>query len=124
MPLHWIIDSKERLVTLSAEGDITRVEIEACIAVMTGAGTLSYRKLFDGTRGNTAMTSQDILTVGVRLRALHAESKMPGALALVLSPDKSELVSRMLGILAVADRPMRVFSDIEPARRWIGSLPK
>ena len=124
MPLHWTIDSKERLVTAIAEGAVTRGEVEDYIAAMNGAGTLSYRKFFDCSRGDTAMTPEDMLAIGVQLRARHANTATLGPLAIVVPSAKSELVSRVLGILAAANRPMRVFSETEPARRWIDSLPK
>lgn len=124
MPLHWTVDSKERLVIAIAEGAVTRVEVENYLTVMNGAGTLSYRKLFDCSRSDTVMTAEDMLAIGVQIRARHAVVGTLGPLAIVVPPDKSELISRVLGILAAADRPMRVFSETEPARRWIESLPK
>lgn len=124
MPLHWTVDSKERLVIATAEGAVTRADVENYITVMNGAGTLSYRKLFDCSRGDTAMTAGDMLAIGVQIRARHAVAGTLGPLAIVVPPDKSELISRVLGILAAADRPMRVFFETEPARRWIESLPK
>lgn len=123
MPLHWTVDSKERLVITIAEGHVTRQDVEAYIRAMNGAGTQPYRKLFDGSRGETDMTPEDLLAIGVRLRERHAVATL-GPLAIVIPPDKADLVSRVLGILAAADRPMRVFSDVEPARRWIDSLPR
>ncbi len=124
MPLHWTVDSKERLVIATAEGVVTRAEVENYLEVMAGAGSLSYRKLFDCSRGDTAMTAEDMLAIGVNIRTRHAAAGTLGPLAIVVPPEQSELVSRVLGILATADRPMRIFSDAEPARRWIESLPK
>jgi len=124
MTLHWTLDSKERLVIAIAEGDVTRAEVENYLAVMNGAGTLSYRKLFDCSHGETRMTSEDMLAIGVQIRARHAAGVRLGALAIVVPPDKTELVSRVLGILASVDRPMRVFAELGPARRWIESLPE
>lgn len=124
MPLHWTVNSKERLVIAIAEGDVTRADVDDYITAMNGAGTLGYRKLFDASRGDTEMTSEDMLAIGVRLRERHATGGKQGALAVVVPPGKAALVSRVLGILAIADRPMRVFSESEPARRWIESLPK
>ncbi len=37
--------------------------------------------------------------------------------------DRVERVERLLGILATADRPMRLFQDLEKARSWIEALP-
>lgn len=124
MPLHWIVDSKERLVIVTAEGAVTGAELEEYIAAMNGAGTMSYRKLYDGSRGNTDLTEEELLAIGVQLRARHTTGDRPGPLALALVPDQFEQVSRVLGILAAADRPMRVFTAIAPARHWIERLPK
>ncbi len=124
MPLYWTVDSKDRLVTTVADGLVTRAEVENYIDTMNGAGTQSYRKLFDGSRGETEMTAEDMLAIGVMIRARHAGGGEHGALAIVIPADKADLVSRVLGILATANRPMRIFSAIEPARRWIESLPK
>jgi hypothetical protein len=71
------------------------------------------------------MTSEDMLALGVQIRGWQAAGcGKPGPLAVVVPADKAELVSRVLGILATADRPMRIFSDAEPARRWIAGQPK
>lgn len=45
-----------------------------------------------------------------------------GAFAIVLLHDQAELVARMLGVLASADRPLRLFTSPTPARRWLESL--
>jgi hypothetical protein len=45
-----------------------------------------------------------------------------GPLAVVVPEDKFDLIARVLGALAAADRPMRLFTDLRPARRWIDSL--
>lgn len=85
---------------------------------MAGSGAMSYRKLFDGTDGDTSMTPDDLLQVGVRMRDFHALGPM-GPLAVVVPAEKGEVVARVLGILAAADRPMRVFQSVRPALRWL-----
>ena len=52
---------------------------------------------------------------------LHVERKDYGPLAVVLSEDQCTQMSRVLGILAAAKRPMRVFSDVDKARKWLDS---
>lgn len=123
MPLHWTIDSKDRLVVAAAEGEVTREEVQTYIDALVGAKALAYRKLFDASRGETSMGPDDLMALGVVFRGFHAQGAV-GPLAVVVPDDKVELVSRVLGILAAADRPMRVFRESEPARRWIESLPK
>lgn len=123
MPLHWTIDSKERLVVAVAEGEVTRDEVQAYLDAVTGAKALAYRKLFDASRGETTMGPEEMMALGVMFRSFHARGEV-GPLAIVVPDGKVELVSRVLGILAAAERPMRVFRESEPARRWIENLPK
>lgn len=124
MSLHWTIDSRDHLVVAVADGDVTRAEIEHYLHVLDGANAMGYRKLFDASNGDTSMSADDLLAIGVQIRDRHSKGGTLGPLAIVMPSDKSELISRILGILAAADRPMRVFESIEPARRWIDSFPK
>lgn len=123
MPLHWTIDPEEQLVTTVAEGDVTRRDLESLIDAVNNAGAHAYRKLFDGSRADTAMSAEDVLALGVLVRSFHARGPT-GPLAIVLPADKAEKVARMLGALAAADRPLRVFDGIAAARRWIATQAK
>jgi hypothetical protein len=123
MPLHWTIDSKERLVVAVVDGEVARAEIQTYLDALVGAKALTYRKLFDASQGDTTMGPEEMMALGVMFRSFHARGEV-GPLAIVVPDNKIELVSRVLGILAAADRPMRVFRETEPARRWIESLPK
>jgi hypothetical protein len=123
MSLNWTIDSESRLITAIADGDVTCRDVEALLGEMASSGAMTYRKLFDGSQGDTGMTPEDLLVLGARFREFHALGPM-GPLAVVVPDDKAELVARVLGMLAVADRPMRVFSTPAPARRWLESLAK
>lgn len=117
MPLHWSFDSRTSLVVAVANGLVTRDEVETFLTSMVGAGALPWRKLFDGRRGETAMDFDDLLAIAARIRALHVQPV--GPLAVVLPTDKRELLSRVLGALAAADRPMRIFDHLTAARHWI-----
>ncbi len=122
MPLHWIIDSRTRLVTATVEGDCTRSDVEAYLKAVDGGGAVAWRKLFDARHGRPAMDHNDMLAVGTLFRGYHRRGPV-GALALIVSETHAEPISRTLGILATADRPMRLFTDLEKGRRWIESLP-
>jgi hypothetical protein len=117
MPLYWTIDSRRKLVTVTCEGDVTCADLVDYLNAVEGAGALTYCKIFDGTAFQTSMTSIEMLEIGALFRSYHA--RPVGPLAIVLSPDKADLFARVLGILAAADRPMRVFTSLAPARRWI-----
>ena len=122
MPLHWIIDSRTRLVAVTAEGDFTRTDLEAYLRAVDGGGAVAWRKLFDARHGRPAMGRDDMLAVSVLFRGYHQRVPV-GALALVVTDAQAERVSRALGVLASADRSMRIFGDLDKARRWIESVP-
>ena len=123
MPLHWTIDSRERLVVAVAEGEVARADVQTYLDALVGANALTYRKLFDASRSDTTMDPEEMMALGVMFRSFHARGEV-GPLAIVVPDGKIELISRVLGILAAADRPMRVFHEVEPAKRWIESLPR
>ena len=120
MPLHWTVDSQNQTFEVVADGVVDLGEVNAMIDALVGANALGYRKLFDGTLGDTRMGAMDILSVGVRLRGLHAGNTL-GPLAVVVPKEKYELLSRVLGILAAARRPMAVFTETGKARKWLES---
>ena len=117
MPVHWLIDSRSRRVVVTAEGKVTRAEFEEYLEAVAGAGANPYAKIFDGTRGENAITEADMRILGARFRQLHAEPH--GPLAIVLPLAKRAGLEPVLGTLAAADRPLRLFTTLRAARRWI-----
>jgi hypothetical protein len=82
MALHWFIDARKRLIVVTAEGPVSRADIDALLDAVTGAKAVPYRKLVDATAGSFAMGAVDLLAIGARVRSLHTGSV--GAVALVL----------------------------------------
>lgn len=122
MPIHWKLDSRKRLVTAVVEGACTRADVEAYLAAVDGGGAVTWRKLFDGRDGHAAMDPADMIALGVLMRGYHLKGPV-GALAIVVPESQVEAIRRLLGILAAADRPMRVFHEIDKAQQWIERLP-
>ena len=118
MPLYWIIDSRAELVSAVAEGDVSFADAMTFLRTLTGAKVTGYRKLFDGRNGSSSMTAQELLMVCVEIRSQHSLGKV-GALAVVPNPEQTEPFARVLGALALADRPMRLFDDPARARNWL-----
>lgn len=116
--LYWIIDSRKRLVTHTAEGDLTRGDLMAYFDAVTGADAWTWRKLFDARRCTPAMSPEDLMAIGVRIRAQHARG-VTGPIAIVLPETDSETFTRLLGFIATDRRPARVFRTLESARQWI-----
>jgi len=123
MALHWTIDSRRRTVDVVADGDVTMADAMRFFDAVEGANALAYSKLLDGTRGQAAMTPDDVLSIIVRVRSLHALGTM-GALAVVATAEQAQRIARLLGAAAVADRPMKVFDDLRQARRWLEAQPR
>jgi hypothetical protein len=122
MPIYWTIDSRQQLVVVTAEGDVTRADAEEYLDAIEGGGALAYRKLYDGRDGNVTMSHDEMMAIAARFRSYH--HRPVGALAIVLLHDQAEPVARILGILASADRPLKLFTSLAPARRWIdGQVP-
>lgn len=118
MPLFWTIDSKERLFIAVGEGEVTLADAMALLDAQAGAGAVSYRKLFDGRAVRSSMTGDEILAVCVKVRASHEQAQV-GALAIVCTQEQTVRFARLLGALAAADRPIRLFSSPRKARIWL-----
>lgn len=118
MPLYWIIDSRAEQVSAVAEGDVSFAEAMTFLRTLSGAKVTSYRKLFDGRAGTSSMSQQELLMICVEIRSHHGLGKV-GALAIVSNPEQTEPFARVLGALALADRPMRLFDNPMRARNWL-----
>ena len=118
MPLVWKVDPANSLVVAMADGDVTRAEMDGLLDAIADSRTLLYRKVFDVHRGDTAMTADDVLPLAVRMRAMHQLGPM-GPLALILPAGKEKLLERALGMLAAAERPLKIFEDPARVATWI-----
>ena len=118
MPLYWIIDSRAELVSAVAEGDVSFADAMTFLRTLSGAKVTGYRKLFDGRAGTSSMSAQELLMICVEIRSHHSLGKV-GALAVVSNPEQTEPFARVLGALALADRPMRLFDNPARARNWL-----
>jgi len=118
MPLYWVIDSRERLMTVVAEGGVSTEDANAYLDAMVGARAGGYRRLFDGSEGEPLMDDDDIMGLAARMRGIQQDGQ-PGPLAVVMPRTRHAQFARMLGILAVPDRPIRFFSDAAAARAWL-----
>jgi uncharacterized protein (DUF2384 family) len=89
--------------------------------VVSGAGALGYRKLLDGRQGTCSLSHEELVAVGAEVRSYHDRDM--GPLAILLTPEQTQRLARLLGILASARRPIRLFASPSAARRWLDNLP-
>ena len=121
MPLYWTIDSKARLFTGVAEGNVSLNDAIDLLDAMAGAKAMTYRKLFDSRAATPSMSADELLSLCARIRSHHDQGMM-GALALVATPEQTMAFARLLGALASARRPIKVFENPRQARNWIELL--
>jgi hypothetical protein len=118
MPMQWTISHPTRLVTAVAEGDLVLKDIEDYLDAIVAAGALPYRKIFD-TKGSSARLSEDdLMALGARIRAYIPLGRI-GPLAIVAASENSYGQARMFAALAVADRPVGIFRELQAARKWL-----
>lgn len=123
MPVQWTIEPDRDLVTVVAEGEVTYGELVAMVDALRDDGAHGYRKLYSGGRSVMRMTEEEVLMLGLRMRAEHARGPM-GPMAAILPEENPEILARLLGMVALADRPFRLFTKPGPALKWLLALPR
>lgn len=121
MPFHWSISSRDQVVEAQAEGRLSAADWLDFSAIMVGANAITYRKLLDARKAVLAMSHEELMQLLVMARAYHEQYQV-GPLAVVLPLEQEEQWSRILGALAAADRPFKIFTSERTARRWLSSL--
>lgn len=121
MAFDWVIDSRKKLIIVNGEGEFTFTEVWDYLAAVAGANALSYRQLFDLSQAFTQLTPGEAMELGVHMQMQQSQS-VAGPVAVVMPQRQSDPVARLLGIMATAERPMRLFNEFEPAQQWIDSL--
>lgn len=119
MPLHWKIESETQLFEIQCDGAVGVADLHRMLDMAVASHALGYRKLFDARAADLHLTEAEMMALGVRLRTL--QGRLLGPLALVLRDEQFVALSRLLGILAVARRPIKVFRDAASACKWLES---
>jgi hypothetical protein len=123
MPVLWGVIHSTRLVTITVKGATCRQDIDACTDGIMTPATLSYRKLLDLTQGSLTLSSEDVAALAERVRA-HGRAGVIGPLAIVARPGDDKQQALLFEALSTAaDRPLRVFCDLEAARDWFDAIP-
>jgi hypothetical protein len=118
MSIEWTINHSKRLVVAVCNGEVSRREIEEYLDKVVISDALPYAKIFDTTEATMALDDEDMMALGARIRAYDGLSSM-GPLALVASSPESHDRARQFATLGAANRPIRIFSTVGPAQRWL-----
>ena len=119
MPVIWAALHSARLVTITFKGVITRKDMDDYIDGVLTPATLSYRKLVDLTQASLTLTLDDIAALTERVRG-HSRAGTMGAVAIAVGPDEQKRYGLLFdSVSAAADRPLKVFCDLQAARDWL-----
>jgi hypothetical protein len=123
MPVLWAAFHSTRLVTITFKGVICRQDIDACTDGIITPATLSYRKLVDLRQGSLALSPEDIAALAEHARECGRSGVM-GGLAIVALPDEQGPQALLFEALSIAaDRPLKIFTDLQAAWDWLDALP-
>lgn len=123
MAVTWQISHAERLVTALCSGSVVLSDVERYLDDVIVSNALPYAKIFDAGEASWALSDNDMLALGARIRAYPALSPVFGPLAIVAASDKLHEQAQMFAALAQVDRPLKIFRAAEAARKWLASLP-
>ena len=118
MPIVWGVDHAARLVSAKARGEVDRADVEDYLDGLVAAATLSYRKVLDMAESRLALSRDDMLALGARIRAHESLGPMGGVAVIAVSDDVYEQF-RLFERLVDARRPLKVFRDAEAAYAWL-----
>jgi hypothetical protein len=119
MPLDWKISHADRLVTMTAAGQVTLKDAEAYLDAIVVAGAMPYAKLVDCSGMFTEVTDEEMMMLGARMQA-YVTTLQGGPLAFVVTrPDVRDYVLRYLNLSTGAKRPVEIFENADAARRWL-----
>jgi hypothetical protein len=123
MPVLWAALHSTRLVTITFKGVISRKDMDEYADGVLTPATLSYRKLVDLTQGSLTLTVDDITALTERVRA-HGRAGPMGAVAIAVGSDEQKRYRLLFdSVSAAADRPLKVFCDLQAARDWLDAAP-
>ena len=119
MPIYVSVYHLDKTIIGKTEGEVTLADIEGYLNDIIKARAVSYRKIFDATSGTSALTPQDVETLRETLAEFTRTRRDVGPFAVVTGGDRNGRMANICQTATTADRPMRVFSDIHSARRWL-----
>jgi hypothetical protein len=118
MPISYRVDeARQRIYTL-AEGVVSYQELRTQIYSEAGELAASYGELFDGRGVTTNLTPEEIQRLAAARRAI-GQRQMPGPLAVVATDNSFINMLRTYYRLTEQVRPLRVFTEVQEAERWL-----
>jgi hypothetical protein len=123
MPIYVTVYHLDKMIVGKTDGDVTLADLEGYFAAIVKARALSYSKIFDATRGTSALTREDLGIFRARMTAFVKRGQgRVGPFAVVAGAERSDRLANICRTVADADRPMKIFNDIHAARAWLEQM--
>lgn len=118
MPIVWGVNHAARLVSAKATGELSRTDMEDYLDGLVAAATLSFRKVLDMGDSHLALSSDDMLAVGARIRGHEAMGPMGSVAVIARSEELYDRIRQFESVVG-AHRPLKIFRDSEMAYAWL-----
>jgi hypothetical protein len=122
MPIHVRISHHDRLVIAVAHGTITAEELQNAVREFLDQSALHYRKLIDVAAANSDADMTRLKALFALMRSLPNATQR-GPLAFVVDSKRGDTV-RELATTEEGERPVRVFTSLHEARKWLDEIYK
>jgi len=123
MPVHVRISHHDRLVVAVAHGTITGEEFLNAVRESVEQGALHYRKIIDVAAANTDADMERLKQLLVLARN-SPQAAQRGPLAFVVDRNRGDLVRELAALTEEGERPIRVFTNLHEARKWLDEIFK
>ena len=123
MTIRLTIFHLDRLIIGIATDKVTLLDLVGFFREIAESNTLHYRKLFDVTAAEPALSREELAAFGERVRQARSE-KPRGALAIVADSERGEFARFFSELRGGTDAPpTKVFRSIHDARSWLAAQP-
>jgi hypothetical protein len=123
MPIHVRISHHDRLVVAVAHGTITAEEFQNAVREFLEQGALHYRKLIDVAAANSDADMARLKALLIGMRNVP-QATQRGPLAFVVDGKRGDVVRELVSVTEESERPIRVFTSLHEARRWLDEIYK
>jgi len=117
MPIHIDVFHPNRIVVIVARGTITPEDATAAIREFLEKGAVQYRKIIDVSMASTDLDMERLKAIIALVRS-DTRALPRGPLAFVVDKDRNEW-ARTFAEMTEAERPVKVFTSLHLARRWL-----
>jgi hypothetical protein len=118
LPVDFEIDHTKRFVRVKAHGVVVLGEILDYFDAIVIQDAMAYPKLFDAREARPRLSDDDVMVLGARVSAYAAFDPRGPVAAIATEPPVRDMLQRFMN-LGGADRPMRLFTAVEPAMAWL-----